>query len=70
MIKNYFAVASSNITHIGYSWDDHVLAIRFKNAEYHYSRFTANDWARFCGSDSFGKHFHAHIKGKFDFVKL
>ena len=60
-------VKSSQLAEIGYDADKQVLAIRFTNGKklYHYQGVTPNDFAKFESAESVGKHFGAHIRGKF-----
>lgn len=64
-------VESSQIAAIGHDPETNTLAIRFKpyrsspdkpGALYHYDNFTAEDFAAFLGSESYGRHFGKHIK--------
>ncbi|SEO76968.1 KTSC domain-containing protein [Luteibacter sp. UNC138MFCol5.1] len=61
-------VESSQIHSIGHDAATNTLAIRFKNYKgeasslYHYSNFTAADFAAFRDAESIGKHFGQHIK--------
>lgn len=61
-------VESSQIHSIGHDAATNTLAIRFKNYKgepsslYHYSNFTADDFAALRDAESIGKHFGQHIK--------
>jgi hypothetical protein len=61
-------VASSQIDAIGHDPETNTLAIRFpvnrfgEKAVYHYSNFTAEDFAAFQAADSKGSYFGQHIK--------
>lgn len=61
-------VASSQIDAIGHDPETNTLAIRFpvnrfgEKAVYHYSNFTAEDFAAFQAADSKGSWFGQHIK--------
>ena len=64
-------VESSQLVAIGHDPDTNTLAIRFYSgwgekkrvgSLYHYSNFTAEDFAAFRDAESKGKHFGAHIK--------
>jgi hypothetical protein len=62
------SVESSQIHSIGHDAATNTLAIRFKGKEgeptslYHYSSFTAEDFAAFKGAESIGSHFYKNIK--------
>lgn len=60
-------VKSSQIAAVGYDADKEVLAIRFNGGlkVYHYEGVSQKDFDKFNGAESIGKHFHAHIRGKF-----
>jgi hypothetical protein len=60
-------VKSSQISEIGHDPATNTLAIRFNGGKklYHYEGFTAEDFTKFKGAPSIGKHFGAHIRGKF-----
>lgn len=60
-------VVSSQIAAIGHCPETNTLAIQFANRSgpgnvYHYSNFTADDYASFAGADSVGAYFGKHIK--------
>ncbi|WP_423196758.1 KTSC domain-containing protein [Cupriavidus sp. H19C3] len=62
-------VDSSQIHSIGYDAASQTLAIRFRDRKtdqptslYHYSNFTAEDFAAFEQAESKGSHFGKHIK--------
>lgn len=58
-------VKSSNISHIGHR--DGALVVRFHSGdEWEYPGVPAETHAAMLASESVGKFFHAHIKGKFD----
>lgn len=62
-------VESSNIAAIGF--DGKTIAVQFKNGNlYHYSGGEGDDMAAlfedFRGSESKGKFFHGHIRGRMD----
>lgn len=65
-------VESSQIHAIGHDQATNTLAIRFKNWKgeptglYHYSNFTADDFAAFQGAKSIGAHFGQNIKNAAD----
>lgn len=73
------SVESSQITAIGHDAESNTLAIQFKNWKgepaslYHYSNFTAEDFAAFKAAKSIGKHFGQFIKPetvKYPYVKI
>lgn len=72
------SVESSQIHSIGHDPATNTLAIRFKSrggpgSLYHYSNFTADDFAAFRDAESKGAHFGKHIKpfpDKYPFVKV
>ncbi len=60
-------VESSQLHAIGHHPESNTLAIQFKGKEgagstYHYSNFSAEDFAAFQKAESFGAHFGKHIK--------
>lgn len=62
-------VESSQIHSIGHNAETGTLAIRFRDRRtnlptslYHYSNFTAEDFAAFSEAESKGSHFGKHIK--------
>lgn len=70
-------VESSQIHAIGHSTETNTLAVRFKSkgvptSLYHYSNFSAEDFAAFKGAESIGKYFGQHIKSaaKHPFVRV
>jgi len=72
-------VESSQIHSIGHDPATKTLAIRFKNYKgeatslYHYSNFTAEEFAAFKTAESIGSHFGKHIKPydkKYPYVKV
>ena len=75
-------VESNQIHSIGHDPKTNTLAIRFTSRRggqagpgslYHYSNFTADDFAAFQAAESKGKHFGAHIKPfpqKYPFTKI
>jgi hypothetical protein len=72
------SVESSQIHSIGHDAETNTLAIRFKSRSgpgslYHYSNFTADDYAAFKAAESKGAHFGKYIKHfteKYPFVKV
>ena len=64
---NMSAVESSQIHSIGHDANTNTLAIRFKTYKgepgslYHYSNFTAEDFAAFRSAESIGSHFGKYI---------
>jgi hypothetical protein len=72
-------VESHQIAAIGHDAATQTLAIQFKNSKgatgstYHYSNFTAADFAAFQAAESKGKHFGANIKpfaDKYPYTKV
>ena len=67
-------VESSLLTAIGYDAATQTLRIEFPRkghppgagTVYEYYHVSAEQWAAFQAAESFGKHFLANIKGKFD----
>lgn len=58
-------VESSNIASIGYDVAKQILAIHFKNgAVFNYAPFTQDQMLAFYTSESKGRYFAQHIKGK------
>lgn len=72
------AVESSQIAAIGHDPETNTLAIQFAaksgtGSVYHYSNFTADDFAAFKAAESIGSHFGKHIKpfaDKYPYVKV
>ena len=61
---------SSTIAAIGYDRDNHLLAVQFKSGgTYHYLGVPPGAHTALVAAESVGKHFHAHIKGKYETVK-
>lgn len=59
-------VKSSTITHVGYEPATQELRIRFTHGgEYVYPGVPQEEHAALMGSESIGKHFHAHIRSKY-----
>jgi hypothetical protein len=60
-------VKSSQIESIGYDPASKILAIRFNGGRklYHYAGVSQEDYDKFQSAESVGKHFGAHIRGKF-----
>jgi formylglycine-generating enzyme required for sulfatase activity len=71
-------VESSQIAAVGHDLDTNTLAIQFTaksgtGSVYHYSNFTAEDFAEFMGAESLGSHFGKVIKpnaDRFPYVKI
>ena len=72
-------VLDRQILGIGHDAESNTLAIQFKNWKgepsslYHYSNFTAEDFAAFKAAESIGKHFGQFIKPetvKYPYVKI
>ncbi|GAB6634026.1 hypothetical protein bcgnr5406_61450 [Bacillus cereus] len=71
-------MTSSQIAKIGHDPATNTLAIQFASragtgSVYHYSNFTADDFAAFVTAESKGSHFGKHIKPpaeKFPFVNV
>lgn len=56
---------SSLIKELGYDADSETLAVQFHNGDiWHYSPISPAEFHQMAQSDSAGKYFHAHIKGK------
>lgn len=62
-------VTSSNIKAIGHDATKDELHVDFGNGVYVYAGVPASAHAALIGAESVGKHFHQHIKGKFDHRK-
>jgi hypothetical protein len=59
------AVSSSSIKSIGHDGD--TLEVEFHSGKvYRYAGVSATDAAALIGAKSIGKHFGAHVRGKFD----
>lgn len=64
-------VKSSNIEAVGYDPADKTMRVRFKGgAVYSHAGVDAADHRRFVTADSQGKHYHAHIKGRYPTQKV
>lgn len=73
-------VKSSQIAKIGHHPESNTLAVQFSprndgtpGSVYHYSNFSADDFAKLKGAESVGSHFGKHIKPfakKHPFVKV
>ena len=64
-------VESSNIEAVGYDPNTKELTVKFKNGgTYHYSAVPSHEADALMHAESIGKHFHAHIKGKFQHQKV
>lgn len=60
-------VTSSNIAAVGYDHATRTLGVQFKSGHlFHYQGVEPHQHAALLGADSVGKHFHAHIKSKFE----
>ena len=71
MSIEWLNVTSTNIAMIGYDPDTQELRVHFNDgAEYAYEDVSAATFQKFRESDSKGKYFHQHIKGKFTFQKM
>jgi hypothetical protein len=73
------SVESSQVAAIGHDAETNTLAIQFPGkgdragSPYHYSNFTADDFAAFLAAESKGSHFIHQIKNqaeKFPFVRI
>ena len=61
---------SGMITHIAYDEDAKRLTLTLaKGGTYHYSDVPKHQFDAILNSESVGKHYHAHIKGKYDHEK-
>lgn len=71
-------VKSSKLVAIGHDAASQTLAVQFfakgePGNVYHYSSFSAEEYAAFAGAESVGKHFIAHIqpqKEKYPYVNM
>lgn len=64
-------VTSSNIVSVGYDLTTAELEIEFKGGGlYRYADVPPGDYQQFIWSESLGRHFAAHIRGKFDCHKV
>lgn len=64
-------VTSSNIAAIGHDPATNELHVQFKSGATHvFSGVTAEQHEAMRDAESVGKHFHAHVKGKFDSRKV
>ena len=53
------------------TYDNHELTITFASGDTHkYKNFTKEEFNKLVNAESMGKHFHAHIKDKFESEKL
>jgi hypothetical protein len=60
-------VTSSNIAAIGYDHTTKTLAVKFKSGDlWHYPGASPDHHRELMSAKSIGKHFHAHIKGRFE----
>lgn len=60
-------VESSNIAAIGHDPDTNELHVEFKNgAKHSYADVPPERFQMLLNADSVGKHFNAHVKGRFD----
>ena len=63
-------VKSSQLASAGHDAATNTLALQFRSKDgrtapvYHYHDFSAEDFAKFMGSDSLGTYFGANIKGR------
>ena len=57
---------SSFVRNACYNAYQNYMVIKLQNTWYHYCRFGNGDWQSFKTADSFGKHYNASIKGRFD----
>jgi len=64
------SVESSNLARVGYDADTLRLVVEFGiGSKYIYFGVKQNVYDSFMASDSKGRFFHAHIRGKYDTVK-
>lgn len=65
-------VESSQIHSVGFDAGRQTLAMQFRSGGpvYEYAGVTQEQYDAFLAAESKGKHFGAHIKGKFDFEKI
>lgn len=64
------ACASSSILGHGYNAATGTLALKFKNATYHYAGVPAELFAQLQEAESIGRFFQDHIRGKYEAEKL
>ncbi len=57
---------SSLVNGAWYDKGNEYMAIRLKETYYHYCGMPKSAWTSFKGADSFGSHYTANIKGKYD----
>ncbi len=63
-------VESSNVESIGYHPETKTLAVKFKSGGlYHHADVPQSVYDAFASADSKGKHYGAHVKGRFSHVK-
>lgn len=73
---NRTPVTSSQLDSVGFDAKSNVLEIAFKNYKggapsvYQYTGVAPADYANLMAADSKGKHFGAHIKGRFPYKKV
>lgn len=64
-------VSSSNIVSVGYNPEIKTLEVEFKGGGvYSYPGVTDNKYHELINADSIGSHFHKHIRGTHDGVKV
>jgi hypothetical protein len=64
-------VESSNIAAIGYSQDEQLLYIEFKNGStYKYAQVEFETYTELMDAESHGKYFQAKIRGHYEFDKI
>lgn len=64
-------VESSNIRAVGYDPAERAMEVQFKGGNhYRYKDVPPESHAALIGAESVGKHFHAHVRGKFSHEKV
>lgn len=62
---------SSNVKGIGYEPGARTMGVQFKSGDvYHFADVSPEKHAAFMASESKGKHFHKHIRGKHESTKV
>ena len=63
----YLETSESSLVH-GAWYDEKAeyMVIRLRDTYYHYCRLPADSWRAFRRGDSYGRHYLAHLKGRYD----